>query len=788
MVEHHSKYVLWARRLRCGAIAGLTSISLVAAESMDLRADWPLSSRKKTVETAETRQARDFNNAIRKLLAEAKAHADRGEIDRAIYMADRAASISESSAKLVQCAPDVSPTATANYVSELRSLRSERLKRQGTTPEMLAKSLPATPPGGKNGQHAKVGGGSAPGEVAETKRKAGSQTALSSAEKTQSVARKSGIPSSVANLEQPVRALKGADTTDSFTGRSESSELANPATANTSTGHGENAAWDPVFDVASSTFSPEGPPTEAPPSVDDPALDVASVGEAAQAAGPIASSFSGDRTDGSLDTGNLTGMPEVSGPPLKLRERQRDISTDTLSESVEDLAEVTSSKERPIVAPSQDAGVNFDTDQVDIEEDALAASLSSLPTEASTGGLKLRSRYQAPSSQTPAVTSSQESSAADEDSAGLDMPTSDESVAFAPEQLSVEEPQDVDNPKHSAGLKLRSRYLEKTAQVSDASHSSSESAQQYPSAKELPANGFPVEQVYELRRRLEAKSKFNPGEPVTTSHETGESAAMERATAPAVVELARSPVSTPRTSLKLRKSYDRAADVIPVSSEVEAKPLIETATSKDPKGEAYKNSDDDADMIPSGPSPSIIDLPNAPDTDSAKFPADQPPLRLRKKVTKGNESASASPSASLTQPERVESAASVAPLPPGIDQTEPTSQSRSVPVKATKVGMQSSRDSISKSAVPATVKTGGKTAAVVAKASGKTALKRQVTTFEDDQAAISRSVMANGPVQRFAQMFNLPQKTAASTMGVVGVVMMIGGLWLIRAMLRVNPA
>jgi len=71
--------------------------------------------------------------------------------------------------------------------------------------------------------------------------------------------------------------------------------------------------------------------------------------------------------------------------------------------------------------------------------------------------------------------------------------------------------------------------------------------------------------------------------------------------------------------------------------------------------------------------------------------------------------------------------------------------------------------------------------------SGKTGAKRTLASFEDDQALLSRTILENGPIQRFAQLFSLPQATAASTLGVLGIVMLMGGLWLVRATLRISP-
>jgi len=126
-------------RFRCAVVLGLTSISRIASEGNTAHgAWWPFSSRK-PADDAGPKANTGYNAPIRKLMKEAKAEEEKGDLDRAIALADRAARVSESTSKIVKPAPDVSPEATLKYANELRLKKTE----------LSVKSKDATPSRGK---------------------------------------------------------------------------------------------------------------------------------------------------------------------------------------------------------------------------------------------------------------------------------------------------------------------------------------------------------------------------------------------------------------------------------------------------------------------------------------------------------------------------------------------------------------------------------------------------------------------------------------------------------------
>ena len=127
-----SKTNPWCGRpLWYAAIIGMTSVSLIGGGSGSVQAElFPRPKIPKPVDPVEPQANSSFDNAVRKLLKEAKLAESKGEIERALILAERAAKISESSAGLVKSAQDVSPEVTARYARELRSKRTELLAKK----------------------------------------------------------------------------------------------------------------------------------------------------------------------------------------------------------------------------------------------------------------------------------------------------------------------------------------------------------------------------------------------------------------------------------------------------------------------------------------------------------------------------------------------------------------------------------------------------------------------------------------------------------------------------------
>ena len=149
MVEFPAKNPWWTRRFRCAAFAGLTCVSLFGPYANPVSADlFPHPKIPKPVENEEPQKNSGFDNAIRKLLKEAKSAEKKGELDRALILAERAAKISEASTGLVTPADDVSPAAMTRYAKELRMKIAELAKKQrpAETPgEPVIVKLPPSP-------------------------------------------------------------------------------------------------------------------------------------------------------------------------------------------------------------------------------------------------------------------------------------------------------------------------------------------------------------------------------------------------------------------------------------------------------------------------------------------------------------------------------------------------------------------------------------------------------------------------------------------------------------------
>ena len=126
MVIFRAIYASWPRRIQFAAFAGLTSLSILAGNSKCLRAEWfSLKKGPARAETAEPRANEGFDKAIRTLLKEANRLENKGELDQAIILADRAAKIAEESSSLVKVSSDISSSAISEYANSLRKKKQQ---------------------------------------------------------------------------------------------------------------------------------------------------------------------------------------------------------------------------------------------------------------------------------------------------------------------------------------------------------------------------------------------------------------------------------------------------------------------------------------------------------------------------------------------------------------------------------------------------------------------------------------------------------------------------------------
>ncbi len=82
-----------------------------------------------------------FSATIRRLQADAQQQAEKGDLDRAVQLAERAAKISEASSQLNGSLADCSPEQTAQFANDLRSRRDAiagRVPRVGAAPQRTA--------------------------------------------------------------------------------------------------------------------------------------------------------------------------------------------------------------------------------------------------------------------------------------------------------------------------------------------------------------------------------------------------------------------------------------------------------------------------------------------------------------------------------------------------------------------------------------------------------------------------------------------------------------------------
>lgn len=120
-------------RFHWALAVGMTSFVAILADGSHADAAWlPFPRSRKAAEDAAPKSNSGFNASIRRLLTDAKAQEEQGNLDKAIALADRAARMSESTSAFVKPAPDVSPTATARYARDLRLKKVEQSEKRKT--------------------------------------------------------------------------------------------------------------------------------------------------------------------------------------------------------------------------------------------------------------------------------------------------------------------------------------------------------------------------------------------------------------------------------------------------------------------------------------------------------------------------------------------------------------------------------------------------------------------------------------------------------------------------------
>ncbi|MBC8116789.1 MAG: hypothetical protein H7062_20530, partial [Candidatus Saccharimonas sp.] len=141
------------RNWRVITVASLTTLGLAYGAGQPALGDW-WSLPKAKPEAAKAVVAKSaspengFSSTIQRLMADARLYADKGELDKAVQLAERAAKISEASSQLLGPASDYSPEKTARFANEVRARRDAVAKRSVPVPAapIVAAAAPRTNP------------------------------------------------------------------------------------------------------------------------------------------------------------------------------------------------------------------------------------------------------------------------------------------------------------------------------------------------------------------------------------------------------------------------------------------------------------------------------------------------------------------------------------------------------------------------------------------------------------------------------------------------------------------
>ena len=165
----------WPRRIQFAAFAVLVSAPVLGLQTSNLRAEWfAFKKVPAPTEAVEAQRNEGFDKAIRNLLKEANRLENKGELDQAIHLVERAAKISEESSSLVKISPDLSSSTISAYATELRAkkekieLSKRRAKAASTNATAVASSSleKESPPKEKTNRAPRVKPPVAPEQVA----------------------------------------------------------------------------------------------------------------------------------------------------------------------------------------------------------------------------------------------------------------------------------------------------------------------------------------------------------------------------------------------------------------------------------------------------------------------------------------------------------------------------------------------------------------------------------------------------------------------------------------------
>ena len=137
------------RNWRVITVASLTTLGLAYGAGQPVRGEWwslpkAKSEATKVPATKPVATENGFASTIHRLMSDARLYADKGDLDKAVQLAERAAKISEASSQLLGPASDCSPEQTAQFADDLRARRDAVAKR--TAPARVARTVAAAAP------------------------------------------------------------------------------------------------------------------------------------------------------------------------------------------------------------------------------------------------------------------------------------------------------------------------------------------------------------------------------------------------------------------------------------------------------------------------------------------------------------------------------------------------------------------------------------------------------------------------------------------------------------------
>ena len=127
------------RNWRVITVASLTMLGLASGADQTALGNWwslpkakPPATKATVAQPASTKNG--FSSTIHRLMSDARLYAEKGELDKAVQLADRAAKISDASSQLLGPASEYSPEKTARFANELRARRDAVAKHTVPTP------------------------------------------------------------------------------------------------------------------------------------------------------------------------------------------------------------------------------------------------------------------------------------------------------------------------------------------------------------------------------------------------------------------------------------------------------------------------------------------------------------------------------------------------------------------------------------------------------------------------------------------------------------------------------